>query len=58
MKCILGYDNAINILNPRTFLKKGLITYYKTYGIIVFKKHVDENHCIIVKKFEEEITMK
>jgi hypothetical protein len=36
MKCILCYDNAINIPNARTKKKKGLITYYKTYAIIAF----------------------
>ncbi len=34
MKCILCYDNAINIPNARTKEIKGLINYYKTYGII------------------------
>jgi hypothetical protein len=55
MKCILCYDNAINIINPKTKNKKGLIIYYKTYGIIVLKKHVSAYHSIIAKKFEEEI---
>jgi hypothetical protein len=55
MRCILCYDNAINILNPRIKERKGLITYYKTYGITIFKKHVDANHSIIAKKFEKEI---
>ncbi len=32
-----------------------MITYYKTYGIIALKKHVDAYHSIIVKKIEEEI---
>ncbi len=31
--CILCYDNPVNILNPRTKERKGLITYYKTYGL-------------------------
>jgi hypothetical protein len=30
------------------------MTYYKTYGIIAFKKHVNANHDIIEKKFEEK----
>jgi len=38
MRCILCYDNAINVLNARTKERKGLIICYKTYGIIVFKK--------------------
>jgi hypothetical protein len=55
MRCILCYDNVVNIPNPRTKERKGLITYYKTYGITALKKHVDANHSIIVKKFEQEI---
>jgi len=53
MKCILCYDKVINIFNPRTKERNGLITYYKNYGITIFKKHVNANHFIIAKKFEE-----
>jgi hypothetical protein len=53
MKCILHYDNVRNISNPRTKERKGLITYYKTYGITILKKHVDANHSIIAKFFEK-----
>jgi hypothetical protein len=35
MKYILCYDSVVNIPNAKTKEKKGLITYYKTYGIIV-----------------------
>jgi hypothetical protein len=38
MRCILCYDSVVNILNVRTKKRKWLITYYKTYGIIVLKK--------------------
>ncbi len=55
MRCILCYDNAINIPNAKTKERKWLITYYKTYGIIVLQKHVDASHSIIVKKLEGEI---
>jgi hemerythrin-like domain-containing protein len=55
MRCILRYDNVVNILNPRTEKKKGFITYYKIYGIITLKKHVDVDHSIITKRFEETI---
>jgi len=55
MKCILCYDNAINIHNARTKEIKGLINYYKFYGIIALKKHVNAYHFIIGKKVEEEI---
>ncbi len=53
MKCILCYDNVVNILNPRIKERNGLIIYYKTYGITAFNKHVDADHSIIVKKLEE-----
>jgi hypothetical protein len=46
------YKNPINSPNPRTKEKKGLITDYKTYGIITLKKHVNVNHGIIAKKFK------
>ncbi len=55
MRCILCYDNVVNILNPRTKERKGFVTYHKIYGIIALKKHVDVDHSIIVKKFEEVI---
>jgi hypothetical protein len=35
--------------------RKWLITYCKTYGITIFKKHVNVDHSIIVKKNEEKI---
>jgi hypothetical protein len=49
------YDNVVNILSPRTKERKGFITYYKTYGIIVLKKHVNADNSIIAKKIEKEI---
>jgi hypothetical protein len=55
MKCILCHDSEINIPNARTKERKGLITYYKTYGITAHIEHVDADHSIIVKFFEEEI---
>jgi len=45
----------LEIPNPIIKERKRLIIYYKNYGIIVVKKHLNANHCIIVKKFEEEI---
>jgi hypothetical protein len=55
MKCILCYDDAVNIPNARTKERKWLITCYKIYDINVLKKHVDVDHFIIAKKLEEEI---
>jgi hypothetical protein len=54
MRFILCYDSALNILNARTKERKGLVTYYTTYGITTLKKHVNPNYSIIVKFFEEE----
>ncbi len=65
VKCeVLGLDesfqsfqsffNVVNIPNSRTKERRGLITYYKTYGIIVLKKHVNANQYVIAKKFENE----
>jgi hypothetical protein len=39
--------------NPNTKKRKILITYFKTYDITTWKKHVDCNHAIIVKNIEE-----
>jgi hypothetical protein len=58
MRCIMHYDNVINIPSPRIKEKKGLITYYKTYGITIMNKHVDANHSIIAKKMKKKLTMK
>jgi hypothetical protein len=41
--------------NPKIQARKGLIIYYTTNGITSLKKHVDANHFIIAKIFEEEI---
>jgi hypothetical protein len=57
MRCILCYDNAINIFNPRTKERKGLIIYYKNYGITTLKKHVDTYHFIIVKNLKKKLIM-
>jgi len=51
MRCSLCYDNVVNIPNARIKERKILVTYYKTYGIIPFTKHVNANHSIIVKFF-------
>jgi len=51
MRCILCYDNVVNIPNPRTKERTCLITYWKTYDITTLKKDVDVNHFRIVKKF-------
>ncbi len=46
----------VNVSNPRTQARNGLISYYKTNGVTYLKKHVDKNHVIVVKRFEQEVT--
>jgi hypothetical protein len=41
--CILCYNNDVNVHNLRIEKRKGLIKYYKTYGITSLRKHVDAN---------------
>jgi hypothetical protein len=53
MCCILCYQNLVIGINPRTQVRKGLISYYKTNGIIYLKKHVDVNHFFIAKIVEK-----
>jgi hypothetical protein len=36
-------------------LRKGLISYFKSNGIIDLKKHVDENHHLIASNFKKEV---
>ncbi len=53
MKCIFHYNSLVNALNSTT--KENLITYHKTYKIIVLKKHVNATHALIGIFFEEEV---
>jgi hypothetical protein len=50
MRCLLCYNSLMHVNNLNTKERKWLITYYKTYGIIVLKKHADSDHAIIIKK--------
>jgi hypothetical protein len=46
-------------LHPSTKDRKKKLTYYKTYvELIGLKNHVDADHAIIAKKFEEEVNNK
>jgi hypothetical protein len=55
MRCIMCYAETINVFNPRTKERKGLITYYKTYGITISKKNVNVDHSIIAKEIKGKI---
>jgi hypothetical protein len=52
MRCLLCYNTPINVSNPRTQPRKGLISYYETNGITSLKKHVDDDHYLISKKLK------
>ncbi len=54
MRCHLYYKTLV-LCNPRTKLNKGLISYYKTNGILTLKKHVDVKHNLLAKKLDEEM---
>ncbi len=47
----------MHAFNPNTKERKGFITYYKTYGITILKKHVDNDHTTIIKKIEEKVNV-
>jgi len=55
MRCIFCCSNYIFALNSSTKERKGMIKYYKTYGITILKKHLDANHSINSKKIKEEV---
>jgi hypothetical protein len=55
MRCILCCNNPILVYNPKIQVRKGLTLYNTTNGIITSKKHMNANHFIIAKKFEEEV---
>jgi len=43
------------LYNPRTKLRKGLISYYKTNRISTLKKHVDAENGLLAKKPDKEM---
>jgi hypothetical protein len=55
--CMLCYEKLISftILKWRARSRKGLVSYFKNNGTIVLKKHVDANHNLIARNFEEEV---
>jgi len=55
LHCILCHNNPILNVNPKTQAKKGLIIYNTTNGIAPLRKHVNLNHCNILKQFEKEV---
>jgi len=49
---MLCYDRLVNhvILEQTTKLRKGLVSYFKSNGIITLKNHMDVDSGLIVKK--------
>ncbi len=52
---IICYNSPILFCNPKIQARKGLIIYNTMNGITRLKKHVDANHSIIAKMFEEVV---
>jgi ribosomal protein L16 Arg81 hydroxylase len=55
MHFILCYQKTVIGINPRTQVRKGLISYYKTNGITFLKNHVDAYHVFLPQMFEEKV---
>jgi len=55
MHCILCQNSLVLNSNPKIQAKRGLIIYNTTNGIVELRKHVNSNHCKILKKIEEEV---
>jgi hypothetical protein len=43
--------------NPRIKKRRGIRTYFNKNGITTLKKHVDTNHVVLAKRFEEEMNL-
>ncbi len=55
LRCLLCDNAHVNVSNPRKLAGKGLMSYYKTNGIMSPKNHVDVDHYLISKKIEKEV---
>jgi len=53
MRCQFCYNSLVHAFNLNKKKKKRL----KTYGLTTFKKHVDNDHAIIVKKIDEKVKL-
>jgi hypothetical protein len=55
MKCLFCYNILISFYNLEIQARKCVIIYNTTNRIITSKEHVNANHFIVAKMFEEEI---
>ncbi len=54
MKCMSYHVNFIPY-NPRKKERRKIITYSLKNGITYVRKHVDVDHVVLAKRFEEEV---
>jgi formate-dependent nitrite reductase cytochrome c552 subunit len=54
MRCMNCHVNFVSY-SLRTKERKGTITYFMKNGITTLKKHVDADHIVLAKRFEEEM---
>jgi len=54
MRCMICHNEYVPFI-AKTKLKKRIISYFKSNGITTLKKHVDVEHTLLTKKFEEEV---
>jgi hypothetical protein len=57
MRCQFCYNSHVHAFNLNTKERERLRTYYNTYGLTTFIKHVDSDHATIVKKIEEKVKL-
>ncbi len=55
MQCIIYYKSLVLFCSLKVQAMKGLFLYNTINGITTLKKHVNANHSIIAKLFEEAI---
>jgi hypothetical protein len=55
MKCVFCYNSLVSFCNLEIQARKYVIIYNTTNRIITSKEHVNANHFIVAKMFEEEI---
>jgi len=55
--CIAYFITKVHLMHNlvKTQTRKQIISYSKTNGIMTLNKHVDVDHVMIPKKFQEEI---
>ncbi len=57
MRYVICYNNLVVsiVFNHGRRLRKGLVFYFKSNGIIALRKHVNANHGLFIETFENEL---